>query len=717
MVHTHKTHKTFIQTSLALFISTLFSPLIYADDTSLEVIEVYGHAQNKHLELGNADSLLNDLGVEFSAAGGISNLPILNGMMGDRVKVLVDGADITAACGNQMNPPLSYISANQVASYQVVAGVSPVSRGGDNIAGVIRVNSIAPKYSERNEVAWHSGYVSAQYRSINNAQSVGVGARLASNTFSLNYQGSFEDAHSYDDGHGNLVLDTLYRVQNHALTAALRDEKQQLVVKLTHQKIPFQGFANQYMDMTDNTSYGVVSQYTRIIDDGEFKAHVNFNDVKHEMGFFTDEKNGMMPMNTDAQDMSYQLNWRLDLDADTTLLLGQEYYGYRIDDWWPAIAGSMMMGPNDYVNINDGKRDRYTGFVELQKQLTKKWWLSAGTRIEYVQTDADEVQPYTKMNMSDDMDMADMGNMPGMGMANPNPDAAKQFNAMDRKRSDTLVDASLLLRYQVSDEDELQFGLARKNRAPNLYERYSWGLSNMATSMIGWFGDGNGYIGNPNLEAETAHTFSTTFTKSAQDGTWQIMANAWYTKVSDYIDGSVVGSTNRADSALTKRNTLKFTNLDATLYGAKVEGVIRIADNKNSGTWDLTATLSSTRGERDDSDEPLYQIMPVNSKIALEQQLGKWQNALSWQWVDGKTRVDPRRFENQTDSYSLLNFATKATWDKLTVKFAVTNLLDKYYQQPLGGVSIAQFNKDKNQGFSQLAGQGRSLNAGISYAF
>jgi len=127
--------------------------------------------------------------------------------------------------------------------------------------------------------------------------------------------------------------------------------------------------------------------------------------------------------------------------------------------------------------------------------------------------------------------------------------------------------------------------------------------------------------------------------------------------------------------------------------------------------------LTSTHGERDDSDEPLYQIMPLHSKIALEQQLGKWQNSLSWQWVDSKTRVDPRRIENLTANYSLVNLATKARWDKLTVKLAITNLLDQYYQQPLGGVSIADFKTDMSEGFSQLAGQGRSVNAGISYAF
>ncbi|MGB3797386.1 MAG: TonB-dependent receptor plug domain-containing protein, partial [Alteraurantiacibacter sp.] len=266
---------------LALCIASLVSPYVLADD-SIEVIEVQGQNVNSHANLGSAEQLLTELGVDFSAAGGVSSLPILNGMMGDRVKVLVDGADITAACGNQMNPPLSYISANQLSSYQVIAGISPVSAGGDNIAGVIVVNTIAAQYGESDTLAWHSGYVSAQYRSVNNAQAVGVGARLASGSLSLNYQGAFEDADSYDDGNGDLVLDTLYRVQNHVLTAALQDEKQQLVVKLTHQKIPFQGFANQYMDMTDNTSYGIVTQYKRQLESGEFRAQINFNDIKHE---------------------------------------------------------------------------------------------------------------------------------------------------------------------------------------------------------------------------------------------------------------------------------------------------------------------------------------------------------------------------------------------------------------------------------------------------
>ena len=43
---------------------------------------------------------------------------------------------------------------------------------------------------------------------------------------------------------------------------------------------------------------------------------------------------------------------------------------------------------------------------------------------------------------------------------------------------------TLLARYQFSDQARLEFGYARKTRSPNLYERYSWGRSTMAMTMV-----------------------------------------------------------------------------------------------------------------------------------------------------------------------------------------------------------------------------------------
>ena len=73
--------------------------------------------------------------------------------------------------------------------------------------------------------------------------------------------------------------------------------------------------------------------------------------------------------------------------------------------------------------------------------------------------------------------------------------------------------------------------------------------------------------------------------------------------------------------------------------------------------------------------------------------------------------------ENATAAYSLLNISSRLQWQGVTLTFAVNNLLDHNYELPLGGVSIAEYKADSSQGFPQLAGAGRSLEFGVSYAF
>jgi len=187
--------------------------------------------------------------------------------------------------------------------------------------------------------------------------------------------------------------------------------------------------------------------------------------------------------------------------------------------------------------------------------------------------------------------------------------------------------------------------------------------------------------------------------------------------VNDYIDANRVRSFNRTALAANTRNVLMFNNVDARLYGVKLDAVLALHESKQYGSWSLKANISNTRGKRDDTNQPLYQIKPLQTQFAINQQIGRFENALTWQWVDSKTRVDSNRLENQTEQYHLLNLSSKASWDALTVSVDITNLLDEYYELPLGGVSIAEFKQDSTQGFNQLAGQGRSINLAMSYAF
>jgi iron complex outermembrane receptor protein len=67
-----------------------------------------------------------------------------------------------------------------------------------------------------------------------------------------------------------------------------------------------------------------------------------------------------------------------------------------------------------------------------------------------------------------------------MGMMAADAIAAQAFNQQDRRKKDTLVDVSFTASYQLNDAQQVQFGVAQKNRAPNLYERYNWGQGQIA---------------------------------------------------------------------------------------------------------------------------------------------------------------------------------------------------------------------------------------------
>ncbi|CAK0758958.1 hypothetical protein CCP4SC76_3060027 [Gammaproteobacteria bacterium] len=87
-------------------------------------------------------------GVSLYGGGGVSSLPAIHGMADDRVNVLVDGIKLMSACPNHMNAPLSYIDPTHLSNIKVLAGITPVSVGGDSIGGTVQVNSAAPEFAQ-----------------------------------------------------------------------------------------------------------------------------------------------------------------------------------------------------------------------------------------------------------------------------------------------------------------------------------------------------------------------------------------------------------------------------------------------------------------------------------------------------------------------------------------------------------------------------------------
>jgi iron complex outermembrane receptor protein len=682
--------------------------------------------------ISDAASLLRDVpGVSLYGAGGVSSLPAIHGLADDRLRVKVDGMDLIAACGNHMNPPLSYIDPSAVVEATVFAGVTPVSVGGDSIGGSIVVESADPEFAATGALL-HKGEVGAFYRSNGDAFGGNVAATLASEKLSLSYRGSTAQADDHHAGDsfkpagpaaagrgwldGDEVGSTMYKSTNQSLGLGMRQDGHLVELKVGVQDIPYQGFPNQRMDMTGNESSQVNLRYAGEYDWGKLEARAYNEDTRHAMQFFDDKlywygatpaadgipcvpSGGMtgcaagMPMDTEGRNSGALVKATVPLSTRDLLRVGGELQQYRLDDWWDPSGKGMW--PEVFWNINGGERDRLAAFGEWEARWTPLWMTQVGVRYEKVDMDAGDVQGY---NATYDADAA-------------------AFNAADREKTDHNLDVTTLARHVPDAGKTFEFGYARKTRSPNLYERYTWSTGGMAMRMINWFGDGNGYVGNVDLEPEIAHTLSATADWHAADARWGFKVTPYATYVDDYINAARLATQPTPDGFV----YLRFVNQDALLYGVDVSGHVPLAHSARLGDFTGSAIVGYVRGETvSGEDDKLYNLMPLNAKLAVTQRVGNWRNSAELLLVDAKDDVSDIRNEIETAGYTLLNLRSGYQWKQARVDFGVENVFDRYYEHPLGGAYVGQGKTMSATGVPwgvAVPGTGRSLYTAVTFTF
>jgi iron complex outermembrane receptor protein len=651
-------------------------------------------------------------GLSFYTGGGVSSLPAINGLADDRLKISVDGMTITSACPNHMNPALSYIAPAALSEINVYAGVVPVSQGGDSVGGAIHVVSAAPEFAKAGEAYRTSGNLSAYYRGNGDVKGASARASLASEDFNLTYTGNTVDASNYKDGDGKVVGASRYKVRNNAVKLAIKQDDDLFSLDIGWQDIPLQGFPNQAMDMTYNKSLSLNAAYSGEFSWGLLEARAYRQSVRHKMDILP-EKGGQMPMDTDAADLGYSLLATSSLNENQTLRFGHEFHQYTLDDWWPALADSFM-GPHDFWNIRDGKRQRFALFSELDNKLNEQLSAQLGARVEQVRMNTGDASGYHS---------AADGSYGGMMGATPYDDStyktdADAFNAEDHKTDDLNLDLTASLRYVRNETQTFDLGLSRKTRSPNLHERYTWSNeAMMAGLMNNWFGDLNSYVGDIQLKPEVA--YSLRMSADWHDATgkdWQLKVTPYYTLVQDYINVALNTNPNPYNmSMLVGRQSLRFINDDAKLYGVDLSGSKVLG--QWIGDWTVRTNMSYVRGKAEGGDN-LYNIMPLNMRFAVEHHQGAWRNSLETELVASKDRLSSLRAEQQTAGYALVNLRTSVDLTAtMRLDAGIDNLLDRAYRLPLGGLEYASANMMMAVAPSTMRGSGRSINAGFSIDF
>jgi iron complex outermembrane receptor protein len=307
---------------------------------------------------------------------------------------------------------------------------------------------------------------------------------------------------------------------------------------------------------------------------------------------------------------------------------------------------------------------------------------------------------------------------------------ANAFNARSHGRSDDNLDLTALARYTPDASRSFEFGFARKTRSPNLYERYAWSRTGMAMLMVNTAGDGNGYVGDLDLKPEVANILSATLDWHDPAREWEFKLTPYYSRVKDYIDavrcvGSGAGMMAVCggpanNTATTGFVYLKYANQSARFYGLDISGHVPLAKNTGFGSFTLAGMLNYVNGRNRTSDDDLYNIMPLNARLALSQKLGAWTNTLEVQLVRGKTDVSQVRNEVKTEGYGLVNLRSSYEWKQARLDVGIENLLDKFYSHPLGGAYVGQGRTMSGTGVPwgvTVPGMGRSVYAGLNVKF
>jgi iron complex outermembrane receptor protein len=362
------------------------------------------------------------------------------------------------------------------------------------------------------------------------------------------------------------------------------------------------------------------------------------------------------------------------------------------------------MGPRTFWNVDFGTRDRLGAFAEWEAQWSPQWLSLIGLRTETVKTDAGPVQGYN-------------------AQAIWATDAAA-FNAQNRQRSDNNFDFTALARYTPADTQSFEAGFARKAHSPNLYQRYPWSTQAMASLMNNFVGDGNAYIGNLNLQPEVAHTVSVSGDwHDAVQTQWGVKATAYVTWVQDFIDAQRCNFGQCGAANLTSTTgfvSLQYVNQSARLQGLDLSGNVLLGSSSNWGSFKGKGVLSYVNGSNTSTGDGLYNIMPLNAKLALEQRIDGWTSTAEVQWVAAKTNVSRVRNEAPTPGYSLLNVRTSFEIKRLRLDFGIENLLNRAYTLPLGGAYLGQGASMTSLGIPWgvgVPGMGRSVNLALSLRF
>lgn len=592
--------------------------------------------------------------------GGLSGQVQYRGLFGERVLTRVNGQRFHSGGPNAMDPPLHYAPMPLVASVEIDRGISPV-RNGPALAGGVnaRLKEVGFGDAAAFAPAWD---LSTGYRSVDDGRSVGGVAGVASDRFRINLLGAWETGGDLRFP-GGVVRDSGFRRDTYGLSAGWRSGAGDLGLDLRTQETGATGTPPFALDILYfDTDFARLSFASPTESTLRLEASMGHTRVEHGMDNFS-----LRPAPAMASMRRLSL-----ADAETMVAEARLIFGSRTRNL--SVGADLEQADKSVIITHpDNPAFLVTSLpgIEMSRLGGHLEWRGAVGGVEAelgVRADAHRASADAAMT----------------GAAVPAGPTllAVAFNAGDRDWSGGTVDLAARFWRDLGDLTP-RLTLARKTRAPNAVERFSW----MPTEASGGLADGNIYVGDRSLRPETAWIVEGGFDWSR--GPVWARPTVYYRRVDDYIQGVPFDATpGVADTrvemvaAMSGDPTpLRFANVDAALYGFDMDFGVQLTDRLR-----LDGATSLVRGERRDVSDDLYRIAPPTLRVAATWDETDWSVGVEAAGVLRQTHVSAGNGETPSDAYAVVNL--RGEWrlrPGLQLEAGVENLFDRDYRPHLAG--------------------------------
>ncbi|HUX62589.1 TonB-dependent copper receptor [Sulfuricella sp.] len=591
-----------------------------------------------------ADYLKTIPGFSVIRKGGTDGDPVLRGMAGSRLNILLDGEQILGGCGNRMDPPTAYVFPESYDKITVLKGPQTVLYGPGNSAGTVLFERTIKRFDQP---GWKFNGSLAAGSFGRNDQVADI--RAGTPDYYVQGTATRSDANDYQDGSGKAVHSAFTRWSTSGAIGWTPDNDTRLELTGTHSDGQA-AYADRTMDgvkfARDNV--GLKFEKNRIsplVEKVEAQAFYNY--VDHVMDNYTLRSQSGMKMvsNPDRETVGGRAAVGLRLAEATKATLGVDYQANK----------HTLRSTINYANmprVEDANFRNYGLFGELTHYLGERDKLIAGLRTDN----------WNAQDKRATLTIAGLGTV-----ANP---------TVGKERSETLTSGFGRYEYDLAGAPAtLYAGLGHTERFPDYWELIS-ATKESATTLSAF-------------DSRPEKTNQLDVGVVYNSGKLTASVSGFYSKIDDYL----MVQSNYVKGG---RATTIVRNVDATTWGGEAGLSYALSSN-----WKTDATLAYVRGDNDTDGTALAQLPPLEGRLGLTYDNKVWTVGSLLRLVSEQSRFDANKGNivgqdiGRTPGFAVFSLNGGYRPKKGTlISGGIDNLFDKTYAEhisrtgsPTGGIA------------------------------